>query len=85
MYGRRVTSMPNDNHFDVVSTYQGLTKRKRNHVRMLEHFTCQWCQDYLTNLREVHLLKCRNEKRSVISVEDIVKMTHLKECIGNLH
>ena len=72
MYGRRVTSMPNDNHFDVVSTYQGLTKRRRNHVRMLEHFTRQWRQDYLTNLREAHSLRCRSEKRSVISVGDIV-------------
>ena len=71
MYGRRVTSMPNDNHFDIVSTYQGLIKRRRNHVRMLEHFTHQWRQDYLTNLREAHSLKRRDEKRSVISVGDI--------------
>ena len=70
MYGRRVTSMPNDNHFDVVSTYQGLTKR-RHHVRILEHFTRQWRQDYLTNLREAHSLR-RREKRSVISVGDVV-------------
>ena len=73
MYGRRVTSMPNDYHFDVVSTYQGLTKR-RNHVRMLKHFTRQWCQDYLTNLREAHSLKRRDEKRNVKSVGYVVTL-----------
>lgn len=72
MYGRRVTSMPNDNHFDVVSTYQGLTKRRKNHIRMLEHFTRQWRQDYLINLRKAHSLKHREEKRSVILVGDVV-------------
>lgn len=71
IYGQRMTSMPNDSYFDVLSTYQGLTRR-RNHVRRLEHFTHQWCQDYLTNLREAHSLKSKGKRKSIMSVGDVV-------------
>jgi len=38
MYGIRITTMPNDNHFDVLSTYASLTKKRKHHYRLLENF-----------------------------------------------
>lgn len=54
MYGRRITSLPNPSHFDILSTYQTLTKRRKHHVRLLENFTRVWRHEYLTSLRETH-------------------------------
>jgi len=54
MHGRRITTMPNDTHFDVLSTYASSTKKRKHHYRLLENFTKQWRREYLTGLRETH-------------------------------
>ena len=57
MYGRRITSLPNHSHFEIISTFQILTRQMKNHNRLLEQFTKRWREDYLVNLREVHSQK----------------------------
>ena len=54
MYGRRISSSPNPNHFKILSTYQTLTRRRKHHVRLLENFTRIWRHEYLTSLHETH-------------------------------
>jgi len=83
MYGRQVTNMPNDNHLDILSTYQGLTRRRKNHFRWLEHFTQQWRHGYLTSLREVHSHRrredwCHSVKDVVILKDDTAKRMYWK-------
>ena len=53
MYGR-ITSLPNPSHFEILSTYQTLTNRRKHHVRLLENFTRIWRHEYLTSLQETH-------------------------------
>ena len=57
--GRRITSMPNSEHFEVVSTYQSLTNKLKHHKHLLNQFTNQWRRDYLLNLRENHNLQMK--------------------------
>ena len=54
MYGRRITSLPNPSHFEILSAYQTLTKRRKHHAQLLENFTHIWRHEYLTSLRETH-------------------------------
>ena len=48
--GRRITSMPNSEHFEVVSTYSFLTNKLKHHRHLLNQFTNQWRHNYLLNL-----------------------------------
>jgi len=52
MYGRRIHNIPNINHFEVTSTFQALTKRRKLKQHLLGQFVKQWRKDYLLNLRE---------------------------------
>ena len=52
IYGRRITTIPSDTHFEIISTHQSLTKRAKHHRQMLANFTEIWRKDYLLNLRE---------------------------------
>ena len=72
--GRRITSMPNSEHFEVVSTYQSLTNKLKHHRHLLNQFTNQWRRDYLLNLRENHNLqmKTRRGRHDVIQIGDVV-------------
>ena len=70
--GRRITTMPNPQHFEITSTYQSLTKRAKHHRHLLTQFTRQWRQDYLLNLRETHTMKVRQGKRPSIAKGDVV-------------
>ena len=72
LYGRRITTMPNDNHFDVISTYASLTKKRKHHYRLLENFTKQWRREYLTGLRETHSRHQKGAKRDTAVVGDVV-------------
>ena len=56
IYGRRVTTTPNSQHFEITSTYDSLTKRLKHHRHLLGQFTRQWRNEYLTSLRE-HAIK----------------------------
>ena len=72
MYGRRICATPNSKHFEIVSTYQTLTKGWKNHQRLLNQFVLQWRKDYLMNLRECHALKCNKNSRSPVEVGQVV-------------
>ena len=70
--GRRVTAMPNSEHFEVISTYQTLTRRQHHHRNLLQQFARQWKHEYLLNLRENAVVKSTKEGSELISVGDIV-------------
>lgn len=70
--GRRITTMPNGQYFEVVSTYESLTKKAKHHRHLLTQFTKQWRKDYLLNLRENHSVKMRQGKRPAIEKGDVV-------------
>ena len=72
IYGRRIANTPNAGHFEVISTHDTLTKRSKHQRRLLNHFTKQWRRNYLLNLRECHLVKCRSHNKKVTSVGDVV-------------
>ena len=52
IYGRQISSTPNDKHYEIVSTNQSLTKRAKYHQRVLNQFIKQWRTEYLLSLRE---------------------------------
>ena len=41
IYGRRITVLPNEEQFEIVSTNKSLTKRAKHHRQVLQHFTSQ--------------------------------------------
>ena len=67
-----ICNTPNSKHFEIVSTFQTLTKKWKNHQRLLNQFATQWRKDYLINLREAHALKCKRDSRSTIEVGQVV-------------
>ena len=69
---RRISTMPNDQHFEIVSTYQSLTKRAKHHKHLLTQFTRQWRQEYLLNLQEIHSVKVKRGQRPRIAKGDVV-------------
>lgn len=70
--GRRITTTPNSEHFDVVSTYKTLTRKARHQKNILQMFTKQWRKEYLTGLREQYANVARKKNGPVISVGDVV-------------
>ena len=70
--GRRITTMPNDHHFEILSTYEYLTKKAKHHRHLLSQFTKQWKHDYLLNLRENHTVRMRRSKQPVVKTGDVV-------------
>ena len=72
IYGRKITTMPNEETFEIISTHQSLTQRAKHHKHVLSHFTNQWKREYLLSLREHHLQKCRKEGKSSIELGDVV-------------
>jgi hypothetical protein len=70
--GHRITTTPNSEHFDVVSTYKTLTRRARHQKNILQMFTNQWRKEYLTGLREQHRIKAKKQGGPSISVGDVV-------------
>ena len=70
--GRRISTMPNDQHFEIASTYQSLTKRAKHQKHLLTQFTRQWRREYLLSLREVNSVKARQGKRLTIAKGDVV-------------
>ena len=72
LYGRKVTSMPNEETFEILSTHQSLTRKAKHHRHLLSQFTNQWRKEYLLNLREHHLQRDKKKGRSSIEVGDVV-------------
>ena len=72
LYGRRICHTPNSQHFEIVSTFQTLTKKWKSHKQLLNQFTTQWRKDYLLNLRECHAVSSKKESRPMIEVGQLV-------------
>ena len=72
VYGRRITTMPNSEHYEIQSTYQSLTKKAKHHRNLLQRFTNQWKNEYLLALREQSSSNSRGNRKPEISVGDIV-------------
>ena len=70
--GRRITNMPNNQFFEVVSTYDSLTRRLRHHRNLLRQFANQWKTEYLINLRETSRNNGKGDNSMDISIGDVV-------------
>ena len=65
--------MPNNEHFEIASTNNILTKRVKHQRRVLQQFTCQWRREYLLSLQENATCKSKSKSnRANISVGEIV-------------
>ena len=72
VYGRRITNMPNSQHYEIVSTYHSLTQKAKHHRKVLEQFTRQWRNEYLLALGEQASIKTRDNRNPEIAIGDIV-------------
>ena len=72
IYGRQISSVPNDKHYDIVSTNQLLTKRAKYHQRVLNQFIKQWRTEYLLSLRESSKSNLKDSDNGPIAVGDMV-------------
>ena len=50
--GRNLSSVPNDAYFEIINTYEQLSKRAKYNRRLLSHFTNRWKKEYLVSLLE---------------------------------
>ena len=48
--GRNLSSLPNNAYFEIVNTYEELSKRAKYHRRLLSQFTNRWKKQYLLSL-----------------------------------
>ena len=71
LYGRRLTSLPNDEVYEIQSTNRSLTKRARHQRNVIQQFTNRWRKEYLLNLREQSVCNSKGKNGS-ISAGDIV-------------
>ena len=70
--GRQISLLPNDEHFEIISTHKTLTRRQQHHKRLLEQFAKQWRHEYLLSLRERPTAKSANGNPATVRVCDIV-------------
>ena len=73
IFGYRLSTAPNNRHYEVTSTSQCLIKRARYEFILLAEFNRQWRRDYLLSLREYSMGKNKGSRTSsVIKKGDIV-------------
>jgi len=71
--GRRLTTTPNSEHYEIISTHNSLVQRNKQQKHLLNQFLGLWRKTYLLGLREHHLVKKKqHNKNSVIAVGDVV-------------
>lgn len=70
--GHRISAMPNDEYFEIMSTHNTLTRRQRHHKQLLQQFSKQWKREYLLSLRENSTARSVSGNRTAITVGDIV-------------
>jgi len=69
--GRNLNILPNEGHFEIISTYESLANRAKYHRRILSAFASRWKNDYLVSLLGAY--KPRDgSKGSIVNVGDIV-------------
>ncbi|CAB4016102.1 Hypothetical predicted protein [Paramuricea clavata] len=64
--------MPNSEHYEIVNTYQSLTRRAKHHRNLLERITKQWKNEYLLALREQSSTRRIINRNPEIALGDIV-------------
>ena len=69
--GRNLSLLPNDYHYEIVSTHESLSKRAKYSARVLNQFIARWRKEYRTSLLEAYRPK-NSLKESNINVGDIV-------------
>ena len=69
--GRNLSLLPNDYHYEIVSTHESLSKRDKYNARVLSQFIARWRKEYLTSLLEAYRPK-NSLKESNVNVGDIV-------------
>ena len=52
--GRNLNCLPNDAQFEIVHTYESLSKRGKYHRKLLSHFSTRWKNEYLLSLLEAY-------------------------------
>jgi hypothetical protein len=72
IYGRKISTLPNMGHFELISTYGSLTRKALHQKKLLEQFTKFWKREYLLNLREHHANKKCQKPGVSVEVGDIV-------------
>ena len=70
--GHRISAMPNDEYFEIMSTHNTLTRRQRHHKQLLQQFSKQWKREYLLSLRENSTARSVGSNHTAITVGDIV-------------
>ena len=55
--GRNFLQTSSQNHFEIISNHEALSKRARYHRKLLEHFTKRWRKEYLSSLMEAYKTK----------------------------
>ena len=70
--GHRISAMPNDEYFEIMSTHNTLTKRQRHHKQLLQQFSKQWKREYLLSLRNNSTARSVGGNRAAITIRDIV-------------
>lgn len=78
IYGRRITTEPNSEHYEVISTYQSLMRKAQHHRNLLLQFTKRWRTEYLLSLREQSMVKSKSNKAIEVAVGDIVLLKNDK-------
>lgn len=76
--GRNLDRLPNDAYFEIVHTYESLSKRARYHRRLLTQFTTCWKKEYLLGLLEAYKPK-DNLSEPIIQINDIVILRNEQE------
>ena len=69
--GRNLSLLPNDYHYEIVSTHESLSKRAKYNARVLSQFIARWRKEYLTSLLEAYMPK-NSLKEPNVNVGDVV-------------
>ena len=72
IYGRRIATLPNNRHYEIINTHESLLRRERHQKRLLRQFTTQWRKEYLLNLRENTNIQAKNAKQEAVLQGEIV-------------
>ena len=85
IHGRCLTTTPNSEHYEVVSTHNSLVHRNKQQKHLRNQFLCLWRKTYLLSLREHHSITKRQNKNSVVAVGDVIvlKMILLRDTFGS--
>ena len=69
--GRNLSHLPHNRYYEVVGTYETLSKRAKYNRLLLGNFTKRWKNEYLLGLLEAHKPKI-HAKEPFISIGDVV-------------